>query len=85
MRTTVFTIDRMFLPSRGELAETIAGHLVSGEIIQVEDGAKPRDERLRYTIQMVGEAGHVFDGRGRPLGVFADLDALVDHAEATTA
>ena len=70
---------------RGDLAETIANQLAKGEIVQVEDRRKPPGRQLRYTVQWVGEAGHVFDRRGRTLGVFADLDALVDHAETATA
>lgn len=84
MRTPVFVIDRTFLPGGADLAETIANHLGKGEIVQVEDSSKPSSERLRYTIQWNDEAGHVFDGSGRGLGVFADLDALLQHAETTT-
>ena len=67
------------------MAETIAKHLGKGEIVQVMDSNWPDHERLRYTIQWVGEAGYVFDGHGHPLGVFAHLDALVHHAETATA
>ena len=70
---------------RAALAEIIAKHLSEGEIVQVEDSRKPPNRRLRYTIQWIGEAGHVFDNSGRPLGIFAHLDALVDHAETATA
>ena len=85
MRTTVFTIDRARTLLRDALNEIIEAHLKAGEIVQVEDSKWPAGERLRYTIQIVGGAGHVFDGHGRPLGVFADLDALVAHAEGVTA
>ena len=83
MRTPVFTIDRSFLPSGADLVETIA-----------TISPKARSSRWKtavscladsYTIQWVGEAGHVFDGLGHTLGVFADLGALVDHAETATA
>ena len=67
-----------------DLAEIIGDHLGNDEIVQVVDGEWPGGDRLRYTIQWTG-AGHVFDGHGRPLGVFADLDALVEHAETVTA
>ena len=85
MRTSAFTIDRSCLSLRVDLAETIANHLAKGDIVQLEDSRKPPARQLRYTVQWVGDAGHVFDGRGRTLRVFADLDALVDHAETATA
>ena len=84
MRIAVFTIDRMLPNSPAELAETIAKHLGNGEMVQVNDSTKPPGRRLRYTIQWIGEAGYVFDGSGRMLGIFADVDALVAHAEAVT-
>ena len=68
-----------------DLAEKIGNHLGNNEIVQVTDSNWPAEERLRYTIQWTGGAGHVFDGHGRPLGVFADVDALVEHAERATA
>ena len=85
MRTPVFVINRRYLQVHAELAETIAMHLAKGEIVQVQDTDWPPHERLRYIVQWVGEAGHVFDGKGDRLGVFADLDALVQHAEMMTA
>ena len=85
MRTPVFIIDRLLLPSRADLTETISNHLGNNEIVQVTDSNWPDSERLRYTIQWTGGAGHVFDGRGNRLGVFADLDAMIQHAEAATA
>ena len=85
MRTAIFTIDRAGIPVLADLAETISNHLGNEEIVQVEDSRKPPGRQLRYTIQWTGGAGHVFDGHGRPLGVFADVDALVAHAEAATA
>ena len=42
----------------------------------------PCGHHLSFSI---GEAGHIFDSCGRSLGVFADLDALVQHAERMTA
>ena len=83
--TPLFTIDRAGNSARADLAETIEPHLGNREIVQVVDSNRPDSERLRYTIQWVGGAGHVFDRHGRPLGVFADLDALVEHAETATA
>ena len=47
--------------------------------------SKSAGERLRYTIKIVEDAGPLVDGRGRQLGVFADLDVLVRHAETATA
>ena len=85
MRTAIFTVDRAKIPLRADLAETIGNHLGNDEIVQAVDSDWPAGERLRYTIQWNGGAGHVFDGLGRQLGVFADLDALVEHAEAVTA
>ena len=85
MRTAIFTIDRAGIALRPDLAETIGNHLGNEEIVQVEDSRKPPGIRLRYTIQWTGGAGHVFDGHGRPLGVFADVDALIEHAETATA
>ena len=85
MQTPVTSIDRAKIPVLADLAETIANHLGNGDIVQVEDSRRPLGRQLRYTIHWTGGAGHVFDGRGRPLGIFADLDALVSHAEAATA
>ena len=85
MQTPIVTINRARMPVFADLAETISNHLGNGEIVQVVDSSWPNSERLRYTIQWTGGAGHVFDGHGRPLGVFADLDALVQHAETATA
>ena len=85
MRTTIFTVDRARVPIRSDLVETISNHLGNDEIVQVVDSDWPAAEWLRYTIQWTGGAGHVFEGHGRPLGVFADLDALVEHAETITA
>ena len=85
MRTATFTIDRAGISVRADLAETVSNHLGNEKIVQVEDSRKPPGRQLRYTIQWTGGAGHVFDGHGRPLGVFADVDALVEHAEAATA
>ena len=85
MKTTIFSIDRAFLKSIDELAETVAEHLQTGEIVQVLDSAWPSEHRLRYTVQRHGEADYVFDGNGRALGVFADLGALIAHAETITA
>ena len=85
MRAAIFTIDRMRFPVRADLVETISNHLGNEEIVQVEDSRKPPGRQLRYTIQWTGGAGHVFDGHGRSLGVFADVDALVEHAETATA
>ena len=85
MRTTIFTVDRVGVPIRTDLVEIVGDHLGNAKIVQVVDSEWPEGERLRYTIQWTGGAGHVFDGHGRPLGVFADLDALVEHAETVTA
>ena len=85
MSTPVTSIDRARIPVFADLAETIGNHLGNGDIVPVEDSRKPPGRQLRYTIQWTGGAGHVFDSHGRPLGVFADLDALVEHAEAATA
>lgn len=84
-RTPVFVVNRTWLPIRADLVEAIANHLDKGEIVRVEDSEWPASERLRYIVRWVGEAGHVFDGRGDRLGVFADLEALVQHAEMMTA
>ena len=80
-----FTVDRTIFASREDLAEMIANHLGSDEIVQVVDSKWPAGERLRYTIQRNGNAGHIFDGHGCRLGVFADLDAPAHHAETATA
>ena len=85
MQTSIVTIDRARFSVRADLAETISDHLGNGEIVQVVDSNWPASERLRYTIQWTAGAGHVFDGHGRPWGVFADLDALIEHAERATA
>ena len=85
MTTPVTSVDRARLPVFADLVETIGNHLGNGDIVQVEDSRKPPGRQLRYTIQWTGGAGHVFDGLSHPLGVFADLDALVAHAEITTA
>ena len=85
MPIPVTSIDRAEIPVFADLAETIGNHLGNDEIVQVEDSRKPPGRRLRYTIQWTGGAGHVFDRHGRPLGVFADVDALVCHAEGATA
>ena len=85
MRTPIFTIDRAGIPVFADLAETIGNHLGNGDIVHVEDSRKPPSRRLCYTIQWTGGTGHVFDGHCRPLGVFADVDALVHHAETATA
>lgn len=84
MRTPIFTIDRAGVPVRAELVNIISGHLDNDEIVQVVDSNKPSDERLRFTIQWDGGAGRAFDGHGRGLGVFADLDTLIAHAETAT-
>ncbi len=78
------TIDRARIPA-DSFAETIVDHLGKGDIVYVTDSDWPADERLRYTIQQNAGAVHVSDGHGRRLGVFADLDALVEHAERMTA
>ena len=85
MRTTIVTIDRAGIPVLADLAEAIGKHLGKEEIVQVEDTNWPAGDRLRYTIQWNGGAGHVFDGHAHTLGVFADVDALVHHAERATA
>ena len=82
---TIFTVDRAGALVRVDWVETIRDHLGNDEIVQIVDSEWPANERLRYTIQWIGGAGHVFDGHGYPLGVFADLDALVEHAETVTA
>ena len=84
MPTPVVSIDRAGM-AYADLTEKIGNHLGNDEIVQVTDSNWPASGRLRYTIQWTGGAGHVFDGHGRPLGVFADVDALVEHAERLTA
>ena len=80
----VFVVDRASCPTCPILAETIACYLETGAIVQVADSSEPVGERLRYTIQMVDGVAHVFDANDRPLGVFADVQALVKHAESVT-
>ncbi len=80
----VFVVDRASCLTRPILVETIARYLEKGAVVQIEDSSEPVGERLRYTIQMVDGVGHVFDANDRRLGVFADVQALVKHAESVT-
>ena len=84
VRTPVFTVDRAGI-SVDQLAEMIADNLMGGDIVHVTDSRWPACERLRYILQWTRDAYRVFDGLGRSLGVFADLDALVQHAERMSA
>ena len=85
MRTPIVSLDRATFASCADLAEMIRRHLDAGEIVQVVDLNGPTGKRLRYSIQWDDHAGHVTDASGRRLGVFADLAALVEHAETFTA
>ena len=84
MGTRAVTIDRA-KTSADSLAEVIVDHLGKGDSVHVTDSDWPAGERLRHTVQQNGGAAHLSDGHGRRLGVFADLDALVAHAERMTA
>ena len=83
--TTVSTVDRASFKLRADLVENIARHLAQVDVVQVRDSEWPAGKRLRYLVQWVGDAGYVFDAEGKPMGVFADIEALVQHAEMTTA
>ena len=79
----VFAIDRVPFASRVTLVEVIAYHLKNGAIVQIEDSSRPRSMQLCYEIRP-GEVFQLFNARGRQIGVFASVAALVDHAEAVT-
>ena len=81
----VFAIDRVLFASRGALVEVIKYHLTNGAIVQIEDSySRPRSLRLCYEVRPGKAAFYTFGAHGRQIGVFADVAALVDHAEAVT-
>ncbi len=84
MPLPVFALDRAEFVSRSGLVAAVKFHLSVGSIIQVEDSSRPRAKRFCYEARPSEAAFRVFDAHGRQIGVFADIAALVDHAEAVT-
>ena len=82
--TPVFAIDRAILASRRALVALVKFHLATGFAVQIEDTHLVGEEQLRYEIRLVGNALHLVDATGQRIGVFSDIAALVDHAEAVT-
>lgn len=80
--TPIFLIDRAVFISRVALVEIVRFHLAAGSIVRVEDRRRRSDDRLRYEICPIDGAFQVIDAAGRPIGVFADVAAMVAHAEA---
>ncbi len=76
-----FVVDRATCLSRLILVETIACYLEKGAVVQIEDSTRPRRMQFYYEIRPGEAASHLFDARGRQIGVFASVAALVDYAE----
>ena len=66
------------------LVETIRCYLEQDAVVQIVDSTMPPGDRFRYGVQVIDGTAHASDAIGRRLGVFADVAALVDHAEAVT-
>ena len=66
------------------LVETIRCYLEQDAVVQIVDSTMPPGDRFRYGVQVIDGTAHASDAIGRRLGVFADVAALVDHAEAMT-
>ena len=79
--SSVFAIDRVLYASRAAMVEVISEHLKNGAIVQIEDSTRPRRMQFYYEIRPGEAASHLFDARGRQIGVFASVAALVDYAE----
>ena len=84
MPSSVFVVDRTTCMSRPILVETIRRYLEQDAVVQIVDSTMPPGDRFRYGVQMIDGTAHASDAIGRRLGVFADVAALVDHAEAVT-
>ena len=85
LSSPVFAIDRAPCAAcRDILVGAIKFHTSVGTIVQVEDSSQPRSVRLCYKIRPSEAALHLFDAHGRQIGVFANIAALVAHAEAVT-
>ncbi len=81
----VFAIDRSVLTTRRSLVAMIKFLIATGCTVQIEDTHHLGEDQLRYQIRLLGDAMQLFDATGRPIGVFSDIVALVEHAEAVTA
>ena len=82
----VFAIDRSVLTTRRSLVAMIKFHVATDCTVQIEDTHHlGEDQLLRYQIRLLGDAMQLFDAAGQQIGVFSDIAALVEHAEAVTA
>ena len=70
--------------NRPTLIRTVASYVEKGAVVQIEDSKGPRGDRFRYEIRPAEGAMQIVDDTGRMIGVFADVAALVDHAEVIT-
>ncbi len=82
MTDPVFAIDRAILATRRALVALIKFHIATGFAVQIEDTHFTGDDQLRYEIRAVGDALQLLDASGRQVGIFADLGALLAHAES---
>lgn len=78
----VFAVDRAVLATRRALVAVVKFHIATGCTVQIEDTHYLGDDRLRYEIRLLGDAMQLVDASGRQVGIFADLGALLAHAES---
>ena len=84
MPSSAFVVDRTTCMSRSILIETIRCYLEQDAVVQIIDSTMPPGDRFLYGVQIVDGIARAFDPIGRCLGVFADVAALVTHAETVT-